>query len=339
MENKTKVALLVNKKMAESIFEPAALEFLATFAEFNPANELPDEMTLDFMAAKLADAECAVTCWGTPPLTDGLAAAAPKLRLLAHAAGSVKNLVPPEMWRARRCRVTSNAPVIAEAVAQTTLSFILCSLGQFWALSAAAREGKWSGGESSLFTTKAINGLTVGIVGASLAGREVINILKPFNCNILLYDPYTTRYDAALLGVTLTEFETLLRSSDVVSLHVPGNLECKAMLNAANLPLLKDGALLVNTSRGIVIDETALAKELESGRIFACIDVTDPEPPAKDHPFRRLPNVILTPHIAGGHTVNGRRKLGNNTVNEIYNYIHKGVIKYEVREEMLTRMA
>jgi len=111
------------------------------------------------------------------------------------------------------------------------------------------------------------------------------------------------------------------------------------MLNSANLPLLQDGALFINTARGTLVEEPALIRELETGRIFACIDVADPEPPAIDHPFRTLDNVILTPHIAGGHTVNGRHKLGRNSIKEIYNYLTKGTLAYEVREEMLERMA
>jgi len=336
---KTKVAILVNKPMANSIFAPADLDYLAEFADYNPIDELPDTMTLDFMREQLKDADCAVTCWGTPNITDELIDCAPNLRFIAHAAGTVKNLIPPRMWKERKCRVTSNAPVIAEAVAQTTLSFILTSLGQFWSISKSTRDGNWSGGEKSTFTTKTINGLTVGIVGASLVGQEVIKILEPFKCKLLLCDPYISKYDAEALGVTLVDMDTLMKTSDIVTLHTPANPDCYHIVNGDNLPLMKDGALLVNTSRGTVIDEPALIKELETGRIFACVDVTDPEPPAKDHPFRSLPNVILTPHIAGGHTANGRKKLGRNSINTIYNYTVKGIIKFEVREEMLSRMA
>ena len=336
---KTKVAILVNKAMANSIFAARDLDYLAEFADFNSVDDLPETMTIDFMRAHLADADCAITCWGTPNITDELADAAPNLRLIAHAAGSVKNLIPAKMWTERKCRVTSNAPVIAEAVAQTTLGFILTSLGQFWSLDKSTRAGNWSGGEKSTFTTKTINGLTIGIVGASLVGQEVIKILKPFGCNLLLCDPYVSKYDAESYGVTLTDLETLMKSSDILTLHTPANADCYRIINGDNLPLLMDGALIVNTARGTIIDEPALIKELETGRLFACLDVTDPEPPAKDHPFRTLDNVILTPHIAGGHTVNGRQKLGRNAVNVIYNYTTKGIIKFEVREEMLAHMA
>ena len=102
---------------------------------------------------------------------------------------------------------------------------------------------------------------------------------------------------------------------------------------------MKNGTLFINTARGVSVDEAALIKELETGRIFACIDVTDPEPPAIDHPFRKLDNVILTPHIAGGHTVNGRKALGRNAIKKTYNYLTKGVLEHEVRSEMMNLMA
>jgi len=154
-----------------------------------------------------------------------------------------------------------------------------------------------------------------------------------------LYDPYVTPIDARALGVTLMGLDEMIACSDVVSLHAPATEGSRHMINSGNAPLLKDGALFINTARGMLADEAALVKELETGRIFACVDVTDPEPPAADHPFRKLKNVILTPHIAGGHTVNGRLTLGRNIINETYNYLTKGLLRYEVRREMLELMA
>ena len=147
---------------------------------------------------------------------------------------------------------------------------------------------------------RVLRSIVVGgaVVGASLVGREVVKILKPFRCQIQLYDPYISAHDARELGVTCLPLDTLLATSDVVTLHAPANPDCHWLLNQNNLPLLPDGALLVNTARGMLIEEAALIRELRTGRIFACLDVTDPEPPAPDHPFRTLENVVLTPHYA-----------------------------------------
>jgi phosphoglycerate dehydrogenase-like enzyme len=181
--------------------------------------------------------------------------------------------------------------------------------------------------------------LRIGIVGASNAGKEVIKILAPFGCEIVLADPYISPIEAENLKVKLLSLDELISTSDVVSLHAPPVESARHIINSRTAPMLKDGALFINTARGRLVDEKALIKELEKGRIFACIDVTDPEPPAADHPFRRLDNVVLTPHIAGGHTVNGRHMLGANSIKEVYNYLTRGLISYEIRREMLDTMA
>jgi phosphoglycerate dehydrogenase-like enzyme len=324
--------------MAASIFAQEDLDILHGFADTNDLNALPEKVTVDFMREILKDADACISCWGTPPFTGALLADAGRLRLIAHAAGSVKNLIPPVLWDSK-CRVTSNAPVIAEDVAQTTLAFVLCSLRNLWGFARSTRQKQWSGGEKATFATRRLDGLRVGVVSASLVGREVINILLPFGCKIVLYDPYVSPIEAKKLGVELVGLDELLSTSDVVTLHTPPVEECRHIINARTAPMLKDGALFINTARGMLVDEPALIKELEKGRIFACIDVTDPEPPPEDHPFRNLDNVILTPHIAGGHTVNGRQMLGANAIKEVYNFLTKGLLKYEVRKEMLAKMA
>jgi phosphoglycerate dehydrogenase-like enzyme len=110
------------------------------------------------------------------------------------------------------------------------------------------------------------------------------------------------------------------------------------MINRSNLKLMKDRATLINTARGSLIDEEALYEECKTGRIKACLDVTDPEPPAVDHPFRTLPNIIMTPHIAGAVT-NGRFRIGLYTVQAIESFINKEPILGEVKEEQLATIA
>ena len=337
---KNQVAILVNKKMAGSIFKKETIDFLHSFAETNDFLTLPDAMNIDYMREALKNADACITCWGTPSFAPDMFAkgSGGKLRLVAHAAGSIKNLVPKEFWDSG-CRLTSNAPVIAEDVAQTVLALVLNSLKNLWGFSKDTRNGQWSGGESSNFITKRLDGLRVGVVGASHAGRETIKILAPFRCEIVLSDPYTSPIEAQSLGVKLLPLEELLSTSDVITLHVPPVESGRHIINSRTAPLIRDGALFINTARGMLVDEKALIAELEKGRFFACIDVTDPEPPPADHPFRKLGNVILTPHIAGGHSVNGRHMLGDNAVKEVYNFLTKGLLKYDIRREMLELMA
>ncbi|MDL2318421.1 hydroxyacid dehydrogenase [Eubacteriales bacterium OttesenSCG-928-A19] len=339
MSKPYKVAILVENELAHSIFRQKDLDFLGSFAEVNSIDALPETISTEFMTEQLQGAQACITCWRTPSFTEEMLAQTPELRLIAHAAGAVRSLVPASFWTSGK-HITSNAPVIAEDVSQTVLALVLTSLKQMWAFSKYTAAGGWGGGEKGSFTTKRLDELNVGIVGCSLVGKEVIKILRPYRCNLSVWDPYLSPMEAEMLDVKqIASIDELISTSDVLTLHAPANPDCRHLLNANNIPLIRDGALVINTARGMLIDEAPFIKELQKNRFFACLDVTDPEPPADDHPFLRMENVILTPHIAGGHTMNGRHMLGRNSIKEVYNYLIKGLIAYEVRGEMLDHMA
>jgi phosphoglycerate dehydrogenase-like enzyme len=128
-----------------------------------------------------------------------------------------------------------------------------------------------------------------------------------------------------------------LERADVVSLHAPDNPATRQMLNAERLARMKDDALLINTARGSLIDEQALIEELARGRFFAFLDVTDPEPPAADSPLRRLPNVVVTPHIAG--CIENCNQLGELAVEELRRFFAGQPPIYQITPELLERIA
>jgi phosphoglycerate dehydrogenase-like enzyme len=182
-----------------------------------------------------------------------------------------------------------------------------------------------------------LNRATVGIIGAGHVGRKVIEYLRNFEVkHILLYDPYLTVDAAAELGVIAVSLPELLRRSDAVSLHAPALPTTYHMLGSKELALLRDGTVLINTSRGQNIDEEALVSELERGRLMAFLDVTDPEPPALGSRLRSLPNVVLTPHVSGGGANN---RMGDCAVEEVRRFLAGEPALYEVRQDMIDRMA
>ncbi|MEV4019937.1 NAD(P)-dependent oxidoreductase [Nonomuraea angiospora] len=142
-------------------------------------------------------------------------------------------------------------------------------------------------------------GRVVGIVGLSHTGRRVAHLLRSFDLTVLASDPYATEADAQALGTTLVSLPDLLHRRDIVTLHAPSLPETRNLLNADRLALLPDHATVINTARGSLIDTGALTAECVSGRLSAILDVTDPEPLPVDSPLFGLPNVQLTPHIAG----------------------------------------
>src|SRR5262249_54884850 len=140
-----------------------------------------------------------------------------------------------------------------------------------------------------------------GVIGASRIGRRVIELLRPFDLDVYLFDPYVDAALAESLGVHLVDLDVLLRTCDVVSVHAPQTPQTLDLIGADQLALMRDGATLINTARGGLVDPDALAKELLRGRLCAVLDVTDPEPLPSDSALYELPNVFVTPHIAGSH--------------------------------------
>ncbi|MGW2815224.1 hydroxyacid dehydrogenase [Streptomyces sp. NPDC001415] len=250
------------------------------------------------VAAALAEARILLTCWGAPPLTGDVLDAAPNLRAVVHAAGSVKHHITDACWE-RGIAVTSAAAANALPVAEYTLAAILFAGKEV--LRSAQRYAELRTAPEWLSETEGTGNYrrTVGIVGASRIGRRVIELLRPFDFEVLLYDPYVSGTEAVSLGVEQVALDALCARSSVVSVHAPQLPETHRMIDARRLALMPTGATLVNTARGSLVDEPALLAELLSGRLHAVLDVTDPELPPRESPLYDLPNVLLTPHIAG----------------------------------------
>jgi phosphoglycerate dehydrogenase-like enzyme len=335
MAKKLTIAVLPPRNMVCALFRPETWARLATYGA-TIQNESAQRNLDEAGAARLvAQAEVVITSWGSPPISDTIVNAAPKLRLHCHAAGTVKPLVSESEWD-RGIIVTSAAAAIAVGVAQTTLAWILIAAKQAFVANEATHAGGWK--DQMRFPAGDITGRKIGIVGASHVGRKVIEYLRPHEVEILLYDPYVSPEAAKELGVRKVSLDDLMQGSDVVSLHAPSIPETRHMINRTNLKLAPDGVTIINTARGSLIDEEALVAELTTGRIWAILDVTDPEPPAPDHPFRKLPNCILTPHIAGTVAA-GRLRLGDYVAEEVRRFANGEPQRYGVTRDMLSRIA
>src|SRR5258708_2290822 len=328
------VAMLVEAKLQSRIFSPASLERLATVAHIMPNSRsvLTDADLPDLLTGAVAW----LTGWGTPPLTDAILEQCSSLRLVAHTAGSIHHLVSPALFQ-RNIRVTHAASALAEGVAEFTVLQMLQCLRRLDQFEQRLRAGeKWS--VLSHTPGHLLSAQTVGLVGASLIGREVIARLRPFGCHLLMYDPYLSSVEAAELGVELTDLDELFARSDIVSLHAPLLPATRGMITARHLALLRDGGILVNTARAGLVDEAALLDELMSVRICAALDVFTMEPLPDAHPFRVLPNVLLSPHIAA-MTTETLLKQGEMMVDEIIRFLADEPLLYEIQPQKLAIMA
>ena len=300
---------------------------------------LDDEPVSDFgderSAGLLARAEVLVGHWGCPTLTAEVLERAPALRLFAYAAGTVKWQVTDAVWD-RDLRVTSAAAANAVPVAEYTVAVIL--LANKGVFSYAARERDPDAAVPLDPTSIGNVGKRVGLVGASHVGRLVIDLLRPFDLRIAVADPYLDEAGAAGLGVQKMELDDLCRWCDLLSLHAPDIESTKGMIGAGQLAALADGVTIVNTARGALIDADALLAELTSARLSAVLDVTDPEPLPADSPLRRLPNVVLTPHVAGA--VGGEMsRLADLAVEEVERYARGEPARCPVGRADLDRIA
>jgi phosphoglycerate dehydrogenase-like enzyme len=235
-------------------------------------------------AGLLQRSEILLTGWGCPPLDAGVLGRAPRLRAVVHAAGTVKGHVTEACFD-RGLVVSSAAAANALPVAEYTLAAILFASKRLFRIQRRYREERAWRAWAHEFPDLGNLGKTVGIVGASRIGRRVMELLRHFEHLVLVYDPHLDAEDARELAAQPAELDDLLRGSDVVSLHAPSLPETRHMLDARRLGLLRDGAVLVNTARGALIEPAALERELVSGRIDAVLDVTDPEVLPADSPL------------------------------------------------------
>jgi len=180
--------------------------------------------------------------------------------------------------------------------------------------------------------------MRIGLIGASTIGRLVIERLATIDVEIAVADPYLDDFEAERLGVTRMELDELVIWADVVSVHAPELPSTRHLVDADRLARMHDGAWLVNTARGSLVDTEALTRECVAGRLNAFIDTPDPEPLPADSPLYDLPNVVLTPHIAGSLGTELLR-MGDLAVAEIRRFVGGAALEHEVRADHLDRIA
>ncbi|MFJ9815669.1 hydroxyacid dehydrogenase [Streptomyces sp. NPDC101151] len=317
------------------LFPPELLARLREHVAVDPtrvAHDLTDPRLRD----TLARTEVLITGWGCPRLDAAALDAAPKLRAVLHAAGSVKGFTTPEVFK-RGIVVSSAAAANAQPVAEYTLAMILLAGKDVFAFRDLLRTRR-TFPYGDIIPGIGNHGRRVGIIGASRIGRRLIELLRPHDLRVSLADPYVDEAEAARLGVPLTALDDLLRTSDIVSLHAPQTPETRHLIGARELALMPTGAVLINTARGALVDHGALIGELRTGRLGAVLDVTDPEPLPADSPLFGLPNVFITPHLAGSQG-NEVARLGRTVVEEAERLVSGRELAYAVDRTTLERSA
>ena len=279
----------------------------------------PDQLAVD-----LADADAIIVRSATK-VTAALIDAAPQLRAIARAGTGVDNV--DVSAASRRGIVVMNAPgANSISVAELAMGLVLALARHVPAADAAMKQGKW---EKKKFLGEEVREKTLGLAGLGRIGQEVARRAAAFGMRIIAHDPFISEQVAADLGVELVSLDDLFARSDYVSLHMPSNEKTRNIVNAERLARSKKGIRIVNTARGDLIDEKALADAIEAGTVGgAALDVFETEPPP-DQRLQKLPQVVATPHIAAS-TREGQELVGVETAAALRDFLRDGIIRNAV---------
>jgi phosphoglycerate dehydrogenase-like enzyme len=331
------IAFAMSPERTRFVVPSGALERLEAIGRIlsrDPIIDFADESA----KRMLAETDILITGWGCPRLDSAVLRQAPGLRLVSHAAGTVRGLIDPDFFDTT-VKITHAAQANAVPVAEFTLAAIILAGKRAFRFRNVYSANRNLARVTTMQGEPIGNyGRTIGIVGASRIGRLVIEMLRPLSFHVLLFDPLVSAEEARALGVSKVDLDLLMTEADIVSLHVPLLPGTRHMIGGGHLALMKDGATLINTARGGIVDQAALLDILKSGRVDAIIDVTDPEIPNANSPFYDLPNVFLTPHIAGAIGLE-RARLGETAVDEVIRYVEGRPMLYEICKADMERIA
>jgi D-3-phosphoglycerate dehydrogenase / 2-oxoglutarate reductase len=278
----------------------------------------------DVLAPDLANADALIVRSATR-VDERLMASAPKLRVIARAGTGIDNVDLPAA--SARGILVMNAPGgNSVSVAEHALALMLSLARSVPVADASMKKSVW---DKKKLTGAELRGKTLGLVGLGRIGQEVAARARAFGMEIVAHDPFISEEIAASLGIKLLDLDAMCRVSDYISLHIPATAETRHLFGKARLAACKKGVRIVNTARGELIDEAALADAIEAGTVGgAALDVFEVEPP-KDWRLVTLPQVVATPHIAAS-TAEAQELVGLETATAVRDYLTLGVIRNAV---------
>ncbi|MBQ1943213.1 MAG: hydroxyacid dehydrogenase [Clostridia bacterium] len=331
-----KVAIFNVKKQGDvqRVFDEARMNQLKSLYDVYPEVLLPTAEDLESAKDFLKDVKFIFSTWGMPRLSEeDIKKYLPKLEAVFYAAGSVKGFAPTFM----NCgvKVFSAAQVNAIPVAEYVFAQIILANKGVWGMLTRPIDAR-----AAYFSNFPGNyEATVGLIGFGAIAHLLAKRLQTLNLKVLVYDPYISEEEAKEYGVTLTTLEDIFQNADIISNHLPDIPPVFYMLDSKYFNLMKPYATFINTGRGReVVEDDLVSAMIAVPTRTAVLDVTFPEPPLPDSLLRTLPNVILTPHIAGSSGDEVHR-MAVEMIEESIRYQNGEPLKYYVSPEMLAKMA
>ena len=283
--------IVVTRSIAQSAVDRLhSLGQLAIWTEHDPP-------TYQQLVQMVKDCD-GLLCLLTDRIDDRLIEGAPRLRVISTMSVGYEHIDLKACHR-RGIHVGHTPEVLTDATADFAVALILSVARRIPEAIEYARSGLWSTWDPGLLLGYDLSGITVGIVGMGRIGEAVARRIKAFGTNFVYHDPLKRNEIELELNARSVTFEELLTEADITTLHVPLTDQTHHLISYPQLEMMKPTSLLINTSRGKVVDTEALLHALQNGQIKAAgLDVTDPEPLPADHPLYELPNCLITPHIA-----------------------------------------
>ncbi len=275
-------------------------------------NPLGRQYTPEELRDALVGIDVCITSWETPKLTEEVLSRADKLKIVAHGAGSVAPYVSEAVFD-KNIHVLTGNPVFAESVAEGCIAYIMCSYRNLERHIMQMRCGAWKEPNPK---NRGIMDRSIGLVGFGLIAKNFVRMLAPFHMDIKIYSSHMSEEEARSYGATKASLDEIFSTCDIISMHAAASPERYHMIKYEHFSKMKDGALFINTARSSLIDQDALEKVMETGRVSAVLDVFEGEPPAPDWKMRSMPNVILLPHM-GGPTIDRREAVILEVVRDI----------------------
>ncbi|WP_231391763.1 hydroxyacid dehydrogenase [Arthrobacter sp. 35W] len=322
------VALAMPAATAERLFPPSLLDTLETEANLLSRRPLEEFSSADALAV-LAQADVLITGWGCAMIDGVVLDAAPRLRYILHSAGTVRNHVGEACWE-RGIQISTAADANAIPVAEYTVAMILLANKRVLQIARTMHALRTPVEPEDEFPDLGNYRKRVGIIGASKIGRHVLRLLQPYDVEVVVSDPFLSEAEAESLGVKSVGLDELVASSDVVSLHAPSLPSTLNLVDARQIANLRPGATFINTARGELVDQDALLRRLETGDIYAVLDVTTPWVLPQDSGFYTNANVLLTPHMAGSFGTELAR-MADSTVAEAHRIARGEPLRFPLR--------
>jgi phosphoglycerate dehydrogenase-like enzyme len=324
--------MLLPTRSRDQIYSPETVAEIGKLVNLIDASERVGK--LDLLRGDIADTEVILSGWGMMKLDKEFLEAAPRLKAVLYGAGSVREFLTDEFWQ-RGIRLTSAYRANGIPVSEYTIAVMVLGLKQVLKSSqTTCRERRFVRPTEAqgMFRSK------IGVIGAGVVGSGVLNRLKGYEVETFCYDPCLTPERARELGTTPMGMDEIFRTCDCVTVHAANIPSTEGMITGAHLRTMKEGAVFINTARGAIVREQEMIEVLKEGRIFAFIDVTEPEPPAPDSPLYTLPNVFLTPHTSGA-IGQERHRQGEYVLEELKCFLKGEPARYPVTREMMEWMA